>query len=137
MGCCCDDAASGRTLTVLPFRARSMFYTSRSDLLSDAKAFEACLAARNQSNSDLRVFAEDVSFGVPVTGGEMLTMPRPQNFISLSTFRDVLNLRNDYLTALSDVGFVPFRANSSAPGLNENASNENVGRVVGVYYLEN
>ncbi|KAL8279337.1 hypothetical protein RQP46_008374 [Phenoliferia psychrophenolica] len=88
-------------------KARSMFYTSRSDLLSDAKAFEACLAAKSRGNSDLRIFAED-------------------NYISLSTFRDVLNLRNDYLTALSDVGFVPFRASPTAPGLNENASNENL-----------
>lgn len=43
-------------------KARSMFYTSRSDLLSDVKAYEACLAARNRSNADLRMFAEDVSF---------------------------------------------------------------------------
>lgn len=42
-------------------KARSMFYTSRSDLLSDVKAYEACLAARNRSNADLRMFAEDVS----------------------------------------------------------------------------
>lgn len=50
----------------------------------------------------------------------------PQNFISLSTFRDILNLRSDYLTALSDVGFVPFRASPSAPALNENSTNENL-----------
>lgn len=49
-----------------------------------------------------------------------------QNFISLSTFRDVLQLRSEYLTALSDVGFIPFRAPSTLPSLNENASNENL-----------
>lgn len=105
-------------------RARSMFYTSRSDLLSDVKAFEACLAARSRSNGDLRIFAEDVSSSFP--SRLLLTDASPQNFISLSTFRDVLNLRNEYLTALSDVGFVPFRASSSAPAFNENAENENL-----------
>ncbi|KAM0754112.1 P-loop containing nucleoside triphosphate hydrolase protein [Meredithblackwellia eburnea MCA 4105] len=88
-------------------KARSMFYTARSDLLSDAKAFAACLAARNQSNAELRNFAEE-------------------SFISLSTFRDVLSLRTEYLNALSDVGFVPFRSSASAEELNENSSNENL-----------
>lgn len=37
-----------------------MFYHSRSDLLSDARAFDACLAAQNRSNGALRSFAEDV-----------------------------------------------------------------------------
>lgn len=37
-----------------------MFYTGRSDLLSDAKAFDACLVARESGNSSLRIFAEDV-----------------------------------------------------------------------------
>lgn len=42
-------------------KARSMFYTSRSDLLSDVKAFDACLIARSQGNSSLKSFAEEVS----------------------------------------------------------------------------
>jgi ATP-dependent RNA helicase DHX57 len=84
-----------------------MFYTGRSDLLSDQKAFDACLAAKDAGNSSLRLFAED-------------------NFISLSTFRDVLALKNEFLTALSDVGFVPFRARSTLEGLNNNTGNENL-----------
>lgn len=40
-------------------RARSMYYSSRSDLLSDVKAFDACLAARNDGHAALRNFAED------------------------------------------------------------------------------
>lgn len=84
-----------------------MFYTSRSDLLSDVKAFHACVAARDNGNSAQRMFAED-------------------NFISMSTFRDVVGLRSEYLTALSDVGFVPFRASSSLPSLNENSGHENL-----------
>jgi hypothetical protein len=109
-------------------RARSMFYTGRSDLLSDVKAFDACLAARNEGHSSLRNFAEDVRPFVvsSLDPSSLLCTLLQQNFISLSTFRDVLNLRNEYLTALSDVGFVPFRASSSSPSLNENASKEHL-----------
>lgn len=88
-------------------KAKSMFYTGYSDLLSDAKAFDACSAARSRGNAELRMFAED-------------------NFISLSTYRDVVQQRNDYLSALADVGFVPFRCNPAAPALNEHAGNENL-----------
>ncbi|BGP23231.1 Putative ATP-dependent RNA helicase ucp12 [Rhodotorula toruloides] len=88
-------------------KARASFYTARSDLLSDAKAFEACLAKRKDGNSALRHFADE-------------------NFISPSTFRDVLSLRTDYLTALSSVGFVPLHASASDPSFNENSQNENL-----------
>lgn len=95
-------------LTALNFyRARSMYYTGRSDLLSDCKAFDACLAARQNGNAALRQFAEN-------------------NFISLSTFRDVVQLRHEYLNALSDVGFIPFRASASSATFNENAANEHL-----------
>ncbi|KDE07309.1 hypothetical protein MVLG_02355 [Microbotryum lychnidis-dioicae p1A1 Lamole] len=106
---------SSKSLFNLPFekrdeaqKARSMFYTGRSDLLSDIKAFEGCIAARNdRGNSGLRAYAED-------------------NFISLATFRDVLQLRTEYLHALSDVGFIPFRTQASDEALNTNAKNENL-----------
>ncbi|GAA5855860.1 hypothetical protein JCM8547_000389 [Rhodosporidiobolus lusitaniae] len=88
-------------------KARAGFYTAKSDLLSDVKAFEACLAARKDGHAALRNFAED-------------------NFISLSTFRDVLSLRTDYLSALSSVGFIPMRAQASDPAFNENSQNENL-----------
>ncbi|GAA6000137.1 hypothetical protein JCM10207_007874 [Rhodosporidiobolus poonsookiae] len=88
-------------------KARASFCTNKSDLLSDAKAFEACLAARKDGNAALRNFAEE-------------------HFISLSTFRDVLSLRTEYLNALSSVGFIPLRARSDDPAWNENSQNENL-----------
>ncbi|GAA5974236.1 hypothetical protein JCM11641_003345 [Rhodosporidiobolus odoratus] len=88
-------------------KARAKFYTGKSDLLSDARAFEATLAARKDGNAALRSFTED-------------------NFISSSTFRDILSLRTDYLSALSSVGFIPLRATASDPAFNENSQNENL-----------
>ncbi|GAA5907364.1 hypothetical protein JCM6882_002817 [Rhodosporidiobolus microsporus] len=92
-------------------KARASFYTAKSDLLSDAKAFEACTNARKEGNAALRTFTEE-------------------NFISPSTFRDILSLRTDYLSALSSVGFIPFRAQASDPSLNENSQNENLLKAV-------
>ncbi|GAA5938485.1 uncharacterized protein JCM15063_005331 [Sporobolomyces koalae] len=88
-------------------KARQAFYTSRSDLLSDAKAFEACLAAKKDGSAALRHFLDD-------------------NYISPSTFRDVLSLRNDYLSALGSVGFIPMHCSSTDPAFNENSQNENL-----------
>lgn len=55
-----------------------------------------------------------------------LSVSPSAQFISMSTFRDVMQLRSEYLDALSDVGFIPFRASASLPALNENANNENL-----------
>lgn len=49
-----------------------------------------------------------------------------QNFISSSTFRDVLSLRTDYLSALSSVGFVPLRVRPDDAAFNTNSDNENL-----------
>ncbi|TNY18898.1 P-loop containing nucleoside triphosphate hydrolase protein [Rhodotorula diobovata] len=88
-------------------KARASFYTGKSDLLSDAKAFEACMATRKDGNAALRNFTQD-------------------NFISPSTFRDVLSLRTDYLSALSSVGFVPLRVRPDDAAFNVNSQNENL-----------
>ncbi|GAA5822662.1 hypothetical protein JCM10212_006760 [Sporobolomyces blumeae] len=88
-------------------KARQAFYTSRSDLLSDAKAFEACLEARKDGSSALRHFLDE-------------------NYISPSTFRDVLSLRTDYLSALSSVGFIPLHCTGADAAFNENSQNENL-----------
>ncbi|GAA5856055.1 hypothetical protein JCM5353_005568, partial [Sporobolomyces roseus] len=88
-------------------KARQSFYTSRSDLLSDAKAFEACLAAKKDGSAALRHFLDE-------------------NYISPSTFRDVLSLRNDYLSALAAVGFIPIHCSASDPAFNDNSQNENL-----------
>ncbi|KAK4053504.1 putative ATP-dependent RNA helicase ucp12 [Microbotryomycetes sp. JL201] len=81
-------------------RARSKYYTSRSDLLSDSVAFEACMQARKEGMGRLRSFAED-------------------NFVSLSTFRDVLQLKYEYLNALTDAGLVG-KANANINSDNQN-----------------
>lgn len=54
-------------------------------------------------------------------------MPKPlQNYISPSTFRDVLSLRNDYLSALASVGFIPIHCSASDPAFNDNSQNGNL-----------
>ncbi|BGP38509.1 Putative ATP-dependent RNA helicase ucp12 [Rhodotorula kratochvilovae] len=88
-------------------KARAAFYTGKSDLLSDVKAFDACMAIRKEGHAALRNFTQD-------------------NFISSSTFRDVLSLRTDYLSALSSVGFVPLRVRADDPTFNVNSQNENL-----------
>ncbi|GAA5892974.1 hypothetical protein JCM8208_004140 [Rhodotorula glutinis] len=88
-------------------KARSAFYTGKSDLLSDAKAFDTCMAVRKDGHAALRNFTQD-------------------NFISSSTFRDVLSLRTDYLSALSSVGFVPLRVRPDDAAFNTNSDNENL-----------
>lgn len=50
----------GRNPNDTPNRARASFYTGRSDLLSDATAFEACMTARKDGASSLRTFADEV-----------------------------------------------------------------------------
>ncbi|GAA5862622.1 hypothetical protein JCM3774_001080 [Rhodotorula dairenensis] len=88
-------------------KARASFYTGRSDLLSDATAFEACMTARKDGASSFRTFADE-------------------HFVSHSTFRDVLSLRTEYLQALAAVGFIPLRASASDPAWNENSQNESL-----------
>ncbi|GAA5824016.1 hypothetical protein JCM3770_004992 [Rhodotorula araucariae] len=88
-------------------QARAGFYTGKSDLLSDVKAFDACMAIRKEGHAALRNFTQD-------------------HFISSSTFRDVLSLRTDYLLALSSVGFVPLRVRADDPAFNVNSQNENL-----------
>lgn len=111
-------------------RARASFYTGKSDLLSDAKAFEACMATRKDGNAALRNFTQDVRPLFPLNASLDYTdahvLAISQNFISPSTFRDVLSLRTDYLSALSSVGFVPLRVRPDDAAFNVNSQNENL-----------
>ncbi|SCV74256.1 BQ2448_6688 [Microbotryum intermedium] len=131
---------SSKSLFNVPFekrdeaqKARSMYYTGRSDLLSDIKGFEGCIAARNDGgHAGLRAYAENVGKS-PLARAQTCEANAAfsvtsslQNFISLATFRDVLQLRTEYLHALSDVGFIPFRTQASNESLNTNAKNENL-----------
>ncbi|KAI0640102.1 P-loop containing nucleoside triphosphate hydrolase protein [Trametes polyzona] len=94
-------------------QARAKFATGNSDLLTDANAYEECISlrAKGASHSAIRAFCE-------------------QNFISPSTIRDVTSLRLDFLSALSQLGFVPPSSSPTTPALNANASNTNLVKAV-------
>ncbi|KAI0828826.1 P-loop containing nucleoside triphosphate hydrolase protein [Trametes gibbosa] len=94
-------------------QARARFATGNSDLLTDANAYEECLALRSKggNNSAIRAFCE-------------------QNFISPSTVRDVTSLRLDFLAALSQLGFIPANSKPDSPELNANTSNTNLVKAV-------
>ncbi|OCF55941.1 ATP-dependent RNA helicase A [Kwoniella mangroviensis CBS 10435] len=70
-------------------KARESFSWARSDLLTDVRAYDACMAIREKGGSHgaVRQFCE-------------------QNFISPTTLRDITSLRNDFLSALSSIGFI-------------------------------
>ncbi|BEJ12269.1 hypothetical protein CspHIS471_0207290 [Cutaneotrichosporon sp. HIS471] len=65
-------------------RAREAFSTARSDLLTDAKAYDAVSKLRG---SEARRFCE-------------------ANFISPSALRDITSLRSDFSAALTQIGFL-------------------------------
>ncbi|KAF8899103.1 P-loop containing nucleoside triphosphate hydrolase protein [Infundibulicybe gibba] len=90
-------------------KARARFSTSGSDLLTDLNAYDQCvqLRAEGKSQSDLRTFCDD-------------------NFISSTTVRDVTALKQDFISALSDIGFIPLSSTPSTPALNVNAANTNL-----------
>ncbi|WRT67429.1 uncharacterized protein IL334_004400 [Kwoniella shivajii] len=70
-------------------KARESFSWARSDLLTDVRAYDACMAVREKggTHSAVRHFCE-------------------QNFISQTTVRDITSLRSDFLTALTSIGFI-------------------------------
>ncbi|KAI0673812.1 P-loop containing nucleoside triphosphate hydrolase protein [Trametes maxima] len=90
-------------------QARAKFATGNSDLLTDANAYDECLALRKQgaSQSAIRAFCE-------------------QNFISAPTLRDITSLRLDFLSALTQLGFVPPTSKPDTPALNTNAAHTNL-----------
>ncbi|KAI8990673.1 P-loop containing nucleoside triphosphate hydrolase protein [Trametes punicea] len=94
-------------------QARAKFATGNSDLLTDANAYDECIALREKgaSHSAIRAFCEE-------------------NFISASTIRDITSLRLDFFSALTQLGFLPPLSKPSAPGLNANAPNTNLVKAV-------
>ncbi|KAI0354638.1 P-loop containing nucleoside triphosphate hydrolase protein [Trametes cingulata] len=99
-------------------QARARFATGNSDLLTDANAYDECIALRSKgaSHSAIRAFCD-------------------QNFISASTVRDITSLRLDFLSALTQLGFVPSSPSSpsakpTSPALNANAANTNLVKAV-------
>ncbi|KAL7285060.1 hypothetical protein ACG7TL_000151 [Trametes sanguinea] len=94
-------------------QARAKFATANSDLLTDVKAYDECLALREKgaSHSAIRAFCE-------------------QHFISPSTIRDITSLRLDFLSSLAQLGFVPPASKPSSPALNAHAANTNLVKAV-------
>ncbi|KAF8312159.1 P-loop containing nucleoside triphosphate hydrolase protein [Cantharellus anzutake] len=90
-------------------KARLQFATANSDLLTDVTAYNKCRAFKGQGNTHnaQRRFMEE-------------------NFISASSIRDVTSLRQDFLLALSDIGFIPLNASATSPYLNVNSDNTNL-----------
>ncbi|TFK86940.1 P-loop containing nucleoside triphosphate hydrolase protein [Polyporus arcularius HHB13444] len=94
-------------------QARARFATGNSDLLTDAKAYDECARLRSdgKSASAIRAFCE-------------------QNFISISTIRDITSLRLDFLSSLASLGFVPESSKPTDDALNTNSSNLNLVKAV-------
>lgn len=53
-----------------------------------------------------------------------------QNFIAVTTVKEVTSLRHDLLSSLSDLGFIPLSATASSRELNENSTNTNIIKAV-------
>ncbi|PCH34268.1 nucleoside triphosphate hydrolase protein [Wolfiporia cocos MD-104 SS10] len=90
-------------------RARSCFARGNSDLLTDMHAYEECSRLRNEgkSQSAIKSFCEE-------------------NFISPSTVRDITSFRQDFLSSLSELGFIPRDTKPTDTALNANSSNNNL-----------
>ncbi|ORX33843.1 putative ATP-dependent RNA helicase A [Kockovaella imperatae] len=100
-------------------KARESFARARSDLLTDVEAYDACMAVRTKGgdHSAVRAFCD-------------------KNFISQSTIRDITSLRQDFMDALSQLGFVTHRSDKLIEGLSINKHNDNLvkGIIVGGLY---
>lgn len=53
-----------------------------------------------------------------------------QNFISQSTVREISSLRQDFIGALSEIGFIPFKSKPADDVVNANGENENLIKAV-------
>ncbi|KAF8481792.1 P-loop containing nucleoside triphosphate hydrolase protein [Russula ochroleuca] len=83
--------------------ARTRFVTEKSDILTDAHAYDECMRIRQEeSPGAMRTFCSD-------------------NYISATTIRDISVLRNDLLSALTSAGLVQIGQRASAPELNVHA----------------
>jgi ATP-dependent RNA helicase DHX57 len=109
-------------------------------LLTDVNAYDAVAALRKTGGqSAVRNFCERVgtaeSTGLANIGTDRiasqvvaspLTLALLQNFISASTIRDITSLRQDFLSALSQIGFL----DSSASSLDRFSTNKGIDSLV-------
>ncbi|KAG7452226.1 P-loop containing nucleoside triphosphate hydrolase protein [Guyanagaster necrorhizus] len=94
-------------------RARARFCEGNSDLLTDLRAYDECmrLQAEGRSSGEIRRFCE-------------------ANFLLASTIREISNLRNDFLSCLISIGFIPLHSKSSSSSININSENTNLLKAV-------
>ncbi|KAG8944303.1 hypothetical protein FRC04_002023 [Tulasnella sp. 424] len=88
-------------------RARQRLAAANSDLLTDVKAYDKCMALRSSGRSEQQKFCD-------------------ANFISPNTVREITSLRADFHSALVGLGFVPIDSSPSDPSVNIHMSNENL-----------
>ena len=65
-----------------------------------------------------------------VTPSQELWLKIVQNFISLTTLREVTSLRQDFVSSLAEIGFIPIDSTPSTPGLNTCSENINLVKAV-------
>ena len=107
-----------------PYRARALFATAGSDLLTDVNAYEQCMRLRAQGEPAFNNFCEQVSSNV---ADECISAQTCfKNFISTSTVQSIRSLRNDFFSYLTDLGFVPHHLQPSSEVLNSNCDNTNL-----------
>lgn len=94
-------------------QARARFASGRSDLLTDLEAFSQCAKMRSEgsSNHAIKLFCEE-------------------NFIATDTIREVTTLRQDLLSSLVEIGFVPNDSVPTSPELNKHSENVNLLKAV-------
>ncbi|WWC89843.1 uncharacterized protein L201_004771 [Kwoniella dendrophila CBS 6074] len=99
-------------------KARESYSWARSDLLTDVRAYNACMAVREKGGSHgaVRQFCE-------------------QNYISATTLRDITSLRNDFVAALGSIGFInPSSSEIAKFSINSKLDNLVKGVIVGGLY---
>lgn len=94
-------------------RAKLRFGEDKSDLLADVNAYNECMRLQSEGKGQKasRHFCEE-------------------NFISTATVREITSLRRDFLSSLSDLGFIPRSAGASSEELNTNSANTNIVKAV-------
>ncbi|KAG1766414.1 P-loop containing nucleoside triphosphate hydrolase protein [Suillus occidentalis] len=94
-------------------QAKLQFGEEKSDLLADVNAYNECMRLQSEGKSQkaLRHFCEE-------------------NFISTATVREITSLRRDFLSSLSDLGFIPRSAGASSEELNTNSANTNIVKAI-------
>ncbi|KZT27687.1 P-loop containing nucleoside triphosphate hydrolase protein [Neolentinus lepideus HHB14362 ss-1] len=94
-------------------QARLRFATGNSDLLTDDHAYNECARLRSEGKSAgaIKAFCDE-------------------NFISPATIREITTLRQDFLSTLAEIGFIPFSSKPTDTSLNVHSTNENLVKAI-------